>query len=240
MFSLETAKAEVIGKCSVKDQGSPDAQAVENSLIRNALQVLERYDWTFLEVTGQVTTVVGQYEYTLTPDGAEAPECDRVLDVIYDVTATSKGLPLEYLDWPIARIDPTFFPAVATSGTRYTVKGKSDQGTPIIQLEWTPQTAGKVIDFRYKIKVDASNPFERFTPTLYSYIVDRTCAEFYPFPQKAETFRGQARDNLAAAQAVSVRKGNAIVRETLDPETKRENLEVNNLVSDRDLPYDFS
>lgn len=246
VFTIDSAAAEVYGLCRVEitkpDQSvvrkGPDIESIKNKLMREALKIVRLYEWIFLEVTGQVTTVANTYEYTLTPNDASAPEADAVLDVLFDVDATQnkKGTPLTHLDWALARTDPTFNPAAATWGSRYTVKGKSDTGTPIIQLEWIPEV-GKIIDFRYKIKVDPSDPFSRFIPELWDYVINMALAQFHPFASEKQEFKSAANAALGAARAYAVRKPNDVVHETIDAETKEQNAFLNSIVCGRDSGY---
>lgn len=246
-LTLEAAAQEVYSLCKVEIEtikGSvvrkgPDLEAIRNKMTRDALEILRLYDWTFLEVTGTVTTVADVYEYTLTPSGDNPPECEAVLDLLYDVDVATKkkGLPLEHMDWALWRVDPTINPPAASSGRRYTVKGKTTSGTPIIELEWTPAEAGLVMDFRYKVRVDPADPFVYFIPELWSYVVNRALAQFYPYPQKSDEFKTQAATSKAAAIAYAVRKPNDVVRETIDAQTKETNAFLNAMVSDCDSYY---
>lgn len=245
-FTLEAAAQEVYSMCRVEitkpDQSvvrkGPDIESIKNKLMREALKIVRLYEWIFLEVTGTVTTVANTYEYTLTPEGASAPEADAVLDVLFDVDATQykKGIPLDHLDWALARTDPTFNPVAATLGKRYTVKGKSDTGTPIIQLEWIPE-AGKVIDFRYKIKVNPADPTERFLPELWEYVINMALAQFQPFSSEKQEYKQSAKAALGAARAYAVRKANDVVHDTLDAETKEQNAFLNSMVCDNGTGY---
>lgn len=245
-LSLDGAAAEVYGLCRVeitKTDGSvvrkgPDIESIKNKLIREALKILRLYDWTFLEVIGTVTTVANTYQYTLTPEGANAPESEAVLDLLFDVDASTnkKGTPLDHLDWALARTDPTFNPPAATWGKRYTVTGKSDTGTPIIQLEWTPE-AGKVMNFRYKAAVDPADPFKRFLPELWDYVINMALAQFHPFASEKQEYKSAAQSAKGAAIAYAVRKPNDVVHDTIDAETKEQNAFLNSMVSGRDSYY---
>lgn len=107
--------------------------------------------WTFLEAGSSIVTVAKQPDYELTGTGND---CGKILTLKYDGVDFSR----RYLDKSIFLRLTDAATADQTAVGCWTIYSLNDHNNPTARFWGTPQVAGKVIEYWYKKKIDASDP----------------------------------------------------------------------------------
>lgn len=164
-------------------QGEVD-QMVNTILPDIVSQIVTAHDWDFVLGEGSTTTVAGTSEYTLR--GA-AGDCRDIINVRY---GSGRGIVLDKLNLLETDRREGEDSSVSTSSDSgvmygYVVKGRSDDGYPIIKIYDTP-TEAKTLQYRYrKSGLTLVNLPEEFGRTVMNFMIGQFKAEYLVLAERS-------------------------------------------------------
>lgn len=221
----------IMGLCGLA-QEKRDAITAETREV--CVELLDKRDWHFLEITVTEVTVANQSEYTIS--GAN-DNCGKIVDLYYN------GYLVDYKDTQeFYRLTKAIETTVATaySGMLYwtSLPESATEGFPVVKLFGTPTEAGIEMFVVALKRVDVDEP-ELLIPRFLTGIVMNTMlSRHLPDPIMRRERAMMAEEGYAAAELRDRATTQAWSQGRIDPFTARRNYEINmrSGFTDRVLP----